>query len=624
MCGITGFVFRNTNIPPDLLYKMTNNLTHRGPDDEGFFIDTGICLGHRRLSIIDIKTGKQPIHNEDKTIWIVFNGEIYNFPILREKLIKMGHEFYTNSDTEVIIHCYEQYQEKCVEHLQGMFAFAIWDKNKQQLMLARDRIGVKPLFYTQNNGNFLFSSELNSLLQYDNIKKEPNIIGIDHYITYNYIPSPMTGFKNIYKLKPGHYLIYKNGNISLNQYWYLNYEPKLVISEKDAITQFMELFEEAIKIRLISEVPIGAFLSGGIDSSSIVAIMSKLSDKKVKTFSIGFEEENFNELKFSSIVAKKFNTDHQEFIVKPNILELLPKLITHFGEPFADSSAIPTYYVSQITRNHVTVALSGDSGDELLAGYDRYKIHKILNLYNKFPKFFKNIIKNCIEFLPYSSNPKSFSRRVQRLLSLTNLNQEIQYIQSICCFNNEEKLLLYSNYMKEKTKGVNSYDYLLNLYKETNALDFLDKTLNVDTRSYLPEDLLVKVDITSMMNSLEVRSPFLDHLLIEFVTKLPVNLKLSGLTSKYILKQGMKDLLPKENIFRKKMGFGVPLVYWLKNELKDLLIETLLSPNSLNHGYFNHERVKHMVNYHIRGIKDYSLQLWNLLILELWYKKFIQ
>ncbi len=631
MCGICGILNTRSegNIKEEIIRNMCSVLKHRGPDDEGIYLGWGkdgrknIGLGIRRLAIIDLDTGHQPIHNEDRTIWIVCNGEIYNFRELRKDLEIKGHCFYTNSDVEVIVHLYEEYGPKCLQFLRGMFALAVWDDTKKSLLLARDRIGQKPLCYTEVDNKLVFASEIKSILQVKQIPREVNIEAIHNYLTYQYVPSPLTAFKGIFKLPPAHYLLWENGKISIEQYWSLNAVNKIKMSEDEYCSRLRDLFEESVKLRLVSDVPLGAFLSGGLDSSIVVGVMSKLMKEPVKTFSIGFREEKYNELNYARIVANHFKTDHHEYIVKPDALDVLPKLIWHYNEPFADSSALPTYYVAKMTSQDVTVALNGDGGDESFAGYPRYKAVKLAKYYEKFPQCIRDMINGIVRKIPYSPEQKTMLRRFRRFAESMNYSPERRYIRWISIFDNERKKDLYTPFFKEAVQGIDAFSYAENYYNNSKYSDFLDSTLFVDIMTYLPGDLLVKMDIASMANSLEARSPFLDHKFMEFAASIPANLKLKGLSSKYILKKAFSELVPAPILKRKKMGFGVPISHWFRNELKEYLHDDLLSRRCLERGYFQTKYLKLIIDEHTSGRYDHGYRLWALLNLELWQQMFI-
>ncbi len=628
MCGICGKVYHalDRKVEESLVKRMSSVLTHRGPDDEGVYIKDNVGLAHKRLSIIDITpAGHQPMSNEDGSIWIVFNGEIYNYLDLRENLQKKGHIFSSHTDTETIIHLYEEKGVDCVHDLRGMFAFAIWDENKKRLFLARDRAGKKPLLYVHNREGILFASEIKSLLLDPSVNKHIDHTALHHYLTYQYVPAPLSIFTEIKKLPPAHILIYEKENITIKRYWNLSYQNKLRLpSIKYYGESFMEVFQEAIKVRLRSDVPLGAFLSGGIDSSLVVAVMSKLMDQPVKTFSIGFEEEDYNELKYARIIAERCATDHHEFIVKPDAVDILPKLIWHYNEPFADSSAIPTYYVSKMTRDYVTVALNGDGGDESFAGYERYVADKLANYYKFIPSFLReDIIRKIVDSLPYNPRRRSFLRRLKRFVRGVSEVPERRYVRWICYFDNEMKDDLYTPSFKEKVNDIDSVDLTVEWYKKADGKTFIDQTLFVDAMSYLPEDLLVKVDIASMANSLEARSPFLDHKVMEFAASLPSDLKLRGMETKYLLKHTLSEILPKEILQRRKMGFGVPLDVWFRKDLKEMAYDILLDKKCTERGYFKRETIQSLLDEHVSEQYDHSYRIWALLFLELWHKMFI-
>ncbi|MDO8748388.1 MAG: asparagine synthase (glutamine-hydrolyzing) [Candidatus Omnitrophota bacterium] len=630
MCGICGIIDYNGNtIDKELINKMNSLMVHRGPDDEGIYISKqrlkpSVGLGHRRLKIIELsESGHQPMSNEDETVWIVFNGEIYNYHDLRVELENKGHNYKSRSDTETIVHLYEEYGADCVRHLRGMFSFAIWDKKKDILLLARDRTGKKPLLYTHKNDIFCFASEFMPLLASGLVKREVNYAAINYYLTFGYIPAPLTIYNNVFKLLPAHVLILRNNKINIENYWQLDYSKKIKLSEQDAIDETLRLLEESVKIRLHSDVPLGAFLSGGIDSSTIVALMSKLSSKKVKTFSIGFEEDDYNELKYAKNIAKRFDTEHNEFIVRPKALEILPLLVERFGEPFADSSCIPTYYVSQQTKKHVTVALGGDGGDELFAGYERYQAMILAETYQRMPLITKRLIRSLTTILPDSLNQRNGLRRAKRFLDAAAMPFQKRYLKWVCIFDDKLKQEICDDKFSQLVDEAGPLNFIESFLSCRNSTSLIDSLLFTDTMTYLPNDLLVKVDIASMANSLESRSPFLDHILMEFVAKLAPEYKLKARVKKYILKKAVKNLIPKENIHRRKMGFGVPIGKWFRGELKSFLSQTLLSRASLSRGYFKSDKIKNMVNQHIDGQKDYASQLWTILMLELWHQRFL-
>jgi asparagine synthase (glutamine-hydrolysing) len=625
MCGIVGFIARSGAADRSVLERMNAAIVHRGPDDDGFFIDGSAALAMRRLSIIDVAGGKQPIHNEDRTKWIVFNGEIYNFQEVRDDLEKRGHRFYTKSDTETVIHLYDEYGPECVEHLRGMFAFAIWDTREKVLFLARDRVGKKPLLYAHRaNGDIVFGSEFQALLAHPNVSREVDLSAIDNYLSFLCVPAPGTAFKNIRKLEPGHWLRWKDGEIETKRYWLPDFSNKIKISEGEAIEETTRLLREATRLRLISEVPLGAFLSGGVDSSTVVALMAEVTDRPVKTFSIGFEEEDFSELKYARRVAEHVGAEYNEFIVRPNALEVLPVLVEHYGEPYADSSAIPTYYVAKETRKHVTVALNGDGGDESFAGYERYAAMKLAENYQRIPGLLrKPFIEKAVGLLPSSELKRSRVRDLKRFLTAAELPKAERYLRWVSAFDGKAKADLYTADFARKVSGENASSVLGKWFAKVNGAGILDAALLTDQMTYLPNDLLVKVDIATMANSLEARSPFLDHKVIEFAASLPGSMKMHGYQTKSLLKKVAAGVVPREVVYRRKMGFGVPIGKWFRTEMKDFLMEILLSERSLTRGIIRPEVIRRYVTEHTAAERDHSFQLWAFLMLELWFQRFI-
>ncbi len=648
MCGICGEIDFKSGVRAESIKRMCQALAPRGPDDEGIVLMRGnesfevrklftaspdgsgfeVGFGHRRLSIIDLsEAGHQPMCNEDGKIWIVFNGEIYNFQELRDRLEKKRHRFKSKSDTEVIIHAYEEWGISCLSHFRGMFAFAIWDSNLQRLFMARDRLGKKPLVYFSQKGRFAFASEIKALLQMPNVERKVNDIAIHHYLTYQYVPSPDTIFEGIKKLPPAHYLLYDcNGNLKVDRYWKLifNQNGQTHSDVKELENRVRTELEESVKLRLISDVPLGAFLSGGVDSSLVVGMMAKMSGKPVKTFSIGFEEKEFDELAYARLVSKHFATEHHEFIVKPNAIEILPKLVWHYNEPFADSSAIPTYYVAKMTKDFVKVVLTGDAGDENFAGYPRYLRSKLLIIFLKMPKslrrdFFPPFLRAMARF---RWREKTFNRLAAYVESISS-NQVRNYAEQVTICNAKSKEDLYSHDFNRVVMGIDSVKYLLGKFEEVRINDLIDQLLYLDINTYLPEDLLVKMDIATMANSLEARVPFLDHQLMEFIATIPSSLKLRGTVAKYILKEAFKAFLPEIIFKRRKMGFGVPVSRWFRNELKDYVHEILLSRKTLSRGYFKRESIERLLNDHITFRYDHSAKIWALLFLEMWFRVFI-
>ncbi len=626
MCGITGFVNKNGRAADrELLEAMNLAIIHRGPDEDGFFVHKNVGLAMRRLSIIDLASGQQPIFNADRTKCIVFNGEIYNYQELRQGLIDRGHELFTKSDTEAVLRLYEESGPECLEHLRGMFAFAIWDDVEKSLFLARDRIGKKPLLYSrQPNGDLIFGSEFQALLKHPSISREVDYDAIDSYFTYLCVPAPQTAFKAIRKLEPGHWLRWKNGDIETHRYWLPDFSKKIKISEEEVIEETTRIVRESTKLRMISEVPLGAFLSGGVDSSVVVALMAQESPTPVKTFSIGFEEQDFSELKYAKTVAEHVGAEYNEFIVRPNAVEVLPTLVDHYGEPYADSSAIPTYYVSKETRKHVTVALNGDGGDESFGGYERYAAMQLAEIYQRFPGSLRKIFFEApVKALPSSELRRSRIRDVQRFIKAANLSRSERYYYWMSGIKDSMKEELYTDEFKRRENGNNPFHFIDQWFKQANGSGMLDSTLLADQMTYLPNDLLVKVDIASMANSLEARSPFLDHKVIEFAASLPENLKMRRFQTKYLLKKVAARLVPRSVVYRQKMGFGVPVGKWFRGEMRDFVHSVLLSERAMKRGLTEPAVVARWIDEHETAVADHTFHIWGLLMLELWFQQFI-
>lgn len=628
MCGICGKVFfdRSRLIERETIEKMSAALRHRGPDDSGVYTSGHVGLGHRRLSIIDLSpAGRQPMANEDESLWLVCNGEIYNFEELRRELAALGHVFRSGTDAEVILHLYEEEGYGCVARLRGMFAFGLWDSRAQTLFLARDRVGKKPLVYTVADNAFIFASEIKALLEDPAVEVAVNDEALHHYLTYQYIPGPQTIFRSIHKLPPAHTLVLRDGRLSLQRYWKLSYGEKCGRPCETAyVEELTEIFGEAVRIRLRSDVPLGAFLSGGIDSSATVAFMSKSMARPVKTFSIGFEESDYNELEYARMVARHFNTEHTEYTVRPDALDILPKLVRCYDEPFADPSAVPTYYVAQLTKQHVTVALNGDGGDESFAGYERYVASKFAEVYLRIPCAVRRmLIEKAVGSLPYREHRWSPVRRIKRFIEGCSGDLVQSYLNWMCYFTEDMKARLYTPDFKERVYGIDSPAITAALFRQADADNTLERLLFVDTNLYLPYDLLVKADIACMAHGLEARSPFLDHRLMEFAASLPPRMKLRGRQTKYILKKAFERILPPSVLYRRKMGFGVPLQRWFRNELRELAYSVLLDARTVSRGYFRSDQVRRLLDEHTNLQADHSYRLWALLWLELWHRIFI-
>lgn len=625
MCGIAGGLESDPSgtFFEDLLGRMMTILQHRGPDDQGVWVEGPVGLGSRRLSIIDLSPrARQPMANEDGSLRIVFNGEIYNFRALRVDLEKRGHRFRSASDTEAILHLYEEKGVDCLLGLRGMFAFALWDARQRTLFLARDRLGKKPLFYCHNQRSFLFASEPKAILQDRRVCAEADPEAIHHFLTYGYVPSPWSAFRGIRKLPPAHYLLVRDGKISVQRYWSLHYTPKRCGREDGLGEELISLLEEAVRLRMISDVPLGGLLSGGIDSSTVVALMRRFTSAPVRTFAIGFDDPEYNELSYARQVARRFETDHHELVVKPDAVALLPKMVWHFNEPFADSSALPSFYLCDMARGQVTVALNGDGGDEAFLGYDRYLGTKLAGWLDCLPASVRRLLLRGVKVFP-SDRPKSTPFRLRRFSEALAMEPRQRYGRWVCCFENGLKNSLYTPEWSAEMRGRDSMALLEAAYERSDATSFPEATAHTDLQMYLPDDLLVKMDIASMAHGLEVRSPFLDHHVIEFAASLPLSLKLRGLTEKFLLKKVMKNVLPESVLHRKKMGFGVPIDHWFRYELKELAYDVLLDARARQRGYFRPEVVRRFLVEHVEGRALHHFHLWTLLILELWYRTFI-
>jgi asparagine synthase (glutamine-hydrolysing) len=596
---------------------MCDVIRHRGPDDEGVWVEEGVGLGMRRLSIIDLSTGHQPIHNEDGSVWIVFNGEIYNFKELRRQLESAGHWFYTNTDTETIVHAYEQWGVAAIKRLRGMFGLAIWDRKSKTLLLARDRIGIKPLYYAEANGRLYFGSELKSLLRAPDLPRDLDLDALDHYLSFLYTPRDGSIFRNVRKLPPGHLLTWRDGSISVEQYWQMAAEEAVAASEAEAIAALRDVLTDAVRSHLISDVPLGAFLSGGIDSSLVVGLMAQTSGARVKTFSIGFDQPAFDELEHARRVAQHFGTDHHELVVKPDAVGILDRLVGHFDEPFADSSAIPTWYVSEMARRHVTVVLSGDGGDELFGGYDRYVPHPRVVAFDRYsPRALRRAAAIAAVRLPHGARGKNFLRHVGR-------DEQGRYLDSIRFFGADEKPDLLTSDVRARLDGPDPETRLARHFERFSHLPWPSQMMRFDAETYLPEDVLTKVDRMSMAHSIESRVPLLDNEVIAFASALPASLKIKHGRRKHALKEVAATLLPRAILERRKQGFGVPLGTWFRGDMRELFADTLLSPSSVQRGYFQPLFVRRIVDEHLAGKRDHTLRLWQLVVFEKWLQLYV-
>lgn len=637
MCGITGAIWTDPAKAVDdvTLKRMVDALRHRGPDEggthciplsprPGYSLNPGVVLGHRRLSIIDLAGGHQPLSNEDGSVWIVFNGEIYNFPDLRRRLEGAGHTFRTRSDTETIVHLYEDEGPDFLQHLNGMFGLAIWDRNRQQVLIARDRLGQKPVVYRKEPGRFLFASELKSLLEVPGISRRLDPESVDLYLTYQYVPHPRTILKGFSKLPPGHYAVWRNDELTVKRYWQpdFNLEQRRLPGEDRE--ELRALMTSSVEMRLQSEVPLGAFLSGGVDSTVVVGLMQKLSNQTVKTFSIGFPVSEYDETGYARLVSERFGTDHEEFQVEPDALDILPKLVWHYDEPFADSSAIPTWYVSEMTRRHVTVALTGDGGDELFAGYPRYRAVALAQWFDRLPWPARAALAGRLwQRLPASPRQKSFRRRLKRFAEMLALPQWPRYLGWIAIFNEARRAGLYSDDFVAQLPDQDPIRFLLDAAADCRQRDPVTATSLVDLVTYLPCDLMTKVDIASMAHSLECRQPMLDHRVVELASRMPLSQKYRRGHGKRILLEAFNDLIPREVVHRRKMGFGVPLDHWFRGPLASFTRDVFSDSRTQQRGLFDPEAVNLLVEEHIAGRFDHAYRLWALLILELWQREWL-
>ena len=637
MCGITGAVWSEPQkaISPQTLQRMIDVLRHRGPDGEGTYLCDpsarpdgpplpGVALGHRRLAIIDVAGGRQPLGNEDGSVWVVFNGEIYNFRQLRQRLESAGHRFRTRSDTETLVHLYEDEGPGLLAHLVGMFAFAIWDAPRQQLLLARDRLGQKPLVYCHEPGRLLFASELKSLLQVPGVPREIGPQALDEYLTYQYVPHPRTIFRGIAKLPPAHYAIYCDGRLDVRPYWQPDFNVEEDLPAEEYARRLRSALEASVESQLQSEVPLGAFLSGGIDSTIVVGLMRQLAAAPVRTFSIGFPVRQYDETGYARAAAEHFGTVHEEFRVEPSAVEILPKLVWHYDEPFADSSAVPTWYVSQLTRQHVTVALTGDGGDELFAGYPRYQAVWLAQWCDRLPGWARRLLAGRYwQRLPASPRQKCVRRRWKRFVEPLHEPPVQRYLEWIAIFNEARRSQLYTDDFRAALTESDPLQFLAQGFARSSRRDPVTSTSLTDLVTYLPCDLMTKVDIASMAHGLECRQPFLDHRVVELAAGMPLRLKFRGGRGKRILLRTFADLLPAPIRRRGKMGFGVPLDHWFRNEVKGFAREVLLERRTLGRGYFRPEVVRQMLEDHQGGRFDHSNRLWALLFLELWQRQWV-
>lgn len=633
MCGICGIARPQASppIPRSLLQAMCQTIVHRGPDDEGLYLGTDAALGTRRLSIIDLEGGHQPLSNEEGTVWAAHNGEVYNFPDLRRDLGSRGHDFKTRTDTETIVHAYEEWGEAFVEQLRGMFAFALWDVRTRTLRLVRDRLGIKPLYYTLlEDQTLVFGSELKALIVHPGLAREVEPRALDLFLTLEYIPAPYSIFKNVFKLPAGSMLVYRDGTTQVKTYWDIDPEAiRPVKPSKSRLKSWMEelyaLLKESVRLRLISDVPLGAFLSGGIDSSTIVGLMRELGAAPLKTFSIGFEDKSYDELKHARRIHRRFGTEHEELTIRPHALDLTEKLVGHLDEPFGDFSIFPTYLVSAMARNHVKVILSGDGGDEVFGGYEHYQAQKLSRL--KLLRSLQRPLTTLARRLPPSPKKKGLQNTLQRFGQGMDLAPDMRHVRWMTFLSGTAKASLYSADFADALGGleeVHEVEPFRTIFGRLDRLDPINGELYLDLKTYLVDDILVKVDRMSMAASLETRVPLLDHKVVEFVFGLPGSLKLRGWTTKWIFKKTMARLLPKETIRRPKQGFSIPIKHWLRGELRSLMTDALNEQRIGQQGYFRWAAVKPMIDLHLSGRANFSHQLWALLVFSLWQEQHLE
>ncbi len=626
MCGICGIYNRESGaaVAGADIKAMCDAIIHRGPDDEGQYIHGPVGLGMRRLAIIDLATGRQPIFNEEGDAVIVLNGEIYNHLELKRDLEKRGHRFRTRSDTEAILHAYEEYGENCPSHLNGMFAFAIWDARRQRLFIARDRIGKKPLYYHFDGRRLVFASEIKAILRLREIPREVDPRALDAYLTYEYIPAPLSIFKGIRKLPQGHWLSLDREGLRIRRYWQLHYRASAA-SEADLAAEFLDLLRDAVRIRLMSEVPLGAFLSGGLDSSAVVAMMSQTAEKGVKSYSIGFDNATYNELPWARMVARHFGTEHHEEIITPDAVGLTERIVRQLDEPLGDFSVFPTWMVSEMARKHVTVVLSGDGGDELLGGYETYIAERMARRYARLPGWLrKGAIEPLVALLPPTEKKKGFINKSRRFIEGCRLPADLQHVRWMIFLQEAEKGLLYSPALGEALADQDPYGFIRQAFAACDSPEPLDQQEYVDIVTYLADDIMVKVDRMSMAVSLEARAPFLDYRLVEFCASLPPHLRLNGKRSKYILKRAFRGILPDEILDRRKEGFSIPIKSWMKGELKPMLLD-FLSPSALAAtGWFEPAHVQRLIGEHLDGRENHSHRLWALLMFQMWHHQYMR
>jgi asparagine synthase (glutamine-hydrolysing) len=624
MCGIVGKAAKSGAVDRDLLEKMCELVEHRGPDSRGTFLEDGVGLGIQRLAVIDLESGDQPIFNEDRSVVVVLNGEIYNYVELGEELRRRGHRLGTRSDTEVIAHLYEDHGPDCVNFLRGMFAFAVWDRRRRRLLLARDRLGKKPLFYSERDGNIWFASEPRAILADPEIPRDVNAAAIDSFLQLSYVPHPHSAFAALRKLPPGHTATWQDGHVETRRYWKLTYGSDFTTGSTEEREQLLrDQLLEATRLRLRSDVPLGAFLSGGVDSSAVVAAMARTATGRVRTFSIGFDVERFDETRYARQVAELFDTDHHELRMEPRAMEILPRLVWHYGEPFADNSAIPSFYLAELTRRHVTVALNGDGGDESFAGYRRYVAYRMVEQMRRVPRPVKSLMARLSEQIGSGARIDGARARASRVTQAMLLDPVSRHRLWVSYMTRDELTNLYTPEFAASLNADVVAGVFEGAYRDSDADNEFERLLDTDVNVYLPDQLLVKMDIATMASSLEVRSPLLDHRLMETAAALAPADKVHGRTTKRIFKDALRPWLPDHILDRQKKGFGVPLASWFREELRELPRDILLDEHSINRQMFRPKAVATLIDDHIAGRRDNSKRLWSLLQLELWLRTYI-
>jgi asparagine synthase (glutamine-hydrolysing) len=623
MCGIAGKISPDGAVDESLIERMCEVIEHRGPDSRGVFVDRHVGLGVQRLAVIDLQTGDQPIFNEDRSVVGVLNGEIYNYRELRSSLLDAGHQFSSHSDTEVLVHLYEDRGDDFVDLLRGMFAFALWDSKRQRLLLARDRIGKKPLYFSCDGRSFWFASEPKAILQDAAVPRDVDYSAVDAFLYHQHVPGPLCAFAALSKLPPAHTLVFDESGVEQRRYWKLSYADQVQQSDEESCELIRTHLFEATRLRLRSDVPVGAFLSGGVDSSAVVAAAAQQTAGRLRTFTVGFATERVDERQKAREVARLFDTDHHELVVEPRLIEILPKLAWHFGEPFADQSAIPTFCLSEMTRRDVTVALNGDGGDETFAGYRRYIGIDVTRRLELVPRVAARIAEGVLTRFGTGNAQDTRRARALRVARALQVDAASRYGIWIACFNSNERQRLYTAEFAEHLRSQRPEGVVRKTFESSDATTLVERLLDVDAQTFLPDQLLVKVDIASMAHSLEVRSPLLDHVLMEMAARLPVSAKISGGQAKRLLKDAVRPWIPGNILDAPKQGFTMPIAWWLRDELRELPRAILLEPQALSRGMFQRPAIEQLIAEHLAGAADNSEKLWALIQLELWFRTYV-